>query len=257
MIIVTNQRIAGFSPRWRSFRGFTLLFDNPGNSLADWQSFQLVSCNVASDPALEFYRVLRGGLEEIGVDMLTETYLFCPLSPSTYHVTAWDCVNDGNAAQVFTPYQPELMQLLDELPASLSKPNTFIEQPLASELITKQDWNIAFRFDRLYKWANIGIVALLKPADEGAAARLQTFTKARGQLNTSFRQTFGISARDIYLPHVTLGYFANTQAAQLTTPCVDDWSATIAERLGNLTLTFDRISLYGFTDLETFFRRPV
>ena len=256
MITVTNPKVAGFSPRWRSFRGFTLLFDNPGKSLADWQGFQLVACNVASDPDLEFYRALRGGLEEIGLDMLIETYLFCPLAPASYHVTAWDCVNDGHAAQVHAQYRPELTKLLDELPASVAKPNTFTELPFASKLITKQDWNIRFRFDRLFKWSNIALVALLQPANEEAAAHLQEFAAARDPLNKSFQHSFGISANETYLPHVTLGYFANTQAAQLATPCVDDWSASLAARLDNLTLAFEQVSLYGFTDMETFFRKP-
>ncbi len=256
MITITNRRVAGFSPRWRAFRGLTLLFDNPGKSLAEWQGFELVACNVASDPALEFYRALRGGLEEIGVDMLTETYLFCPLTPASYHVTACDCVNDGNAAEVHARYQPELTKLLAELPAALGQSNTFTDLPAASELITNRNWGIRFHFDRLFKWANIGIVACLRPADEEAAERLQRFTAARHQLNTRFHQALGAGANDTYIPHVTLGYFANTQAAQLATPCMDDWSASMAARVGDLTLAFDRVSLYGFTDLETFFRKP-
>jgi hypothetical protein len=252
MIIVTNRRVAGFSPRWRSFRGFTLLFDNPGNSLTDWQGFQLVAC----DPALEFYRALHGGLQEIGIDMLIETYLFCPLAPVSYHVTAWDCVNDGNLARLHAQYQPQLAELLAELPASLAKPNACIQVPLASELITQQAWGIRFRFDRLVKWGNIALVALLRPADEEAARCLQSFTAARNHLNTSFCEVFGVSASESYRPHVTVGYFANTQLAQLSTPCVDGWSAILAAHLGDLTLTFDRVSLYGFTDIETFFRNP-
>ncbi len=30
MFNVTNAKIAGFLPRWASFRGFTILFNNPG-----------------------------------------------------------------------------------------------------------------------------------------------------------------------------------------------------------------------------------
>lgn len=256
MITVTNPRVAGFSPRWRAFRGFTLLFDNPGDSLADWQGLQRVACDVPHDPALDFYRALRGGLEEIGLDLLTETYLFCPLAPASYHVTAWDCVNDDHATQVHARYRPELAQALDGLPATLGQPNAFTALPLASALITQRDWHIRLRFDRLFKWSNIGIVARLRPADEEAAAHYQQFTAARDQLNTRFRGAFGIGASDVYVPHVTLGYFANKQAAQLSTPCVDDWSATVAARVGGLTLAFAHASLYGFTDLETFFRNP-
>jgi hypothetical protein len=257
MITVTNPRVAGFSPRWRSFRGFTLLFNNPGNSLADWQGFQRVACNLPHDPALDFYRALRDGLEEIGIDMLTESYLFCALAPASYHVTAWDCINDDHATQVHAPYRPELGQALEGLPATLRQPNAFTALPLESELLTKRDWHIRFRFDGLFKWANIGIVARLGPADSEAAAYLQQFTAARDRLNTRFRTTFGVGASNVYVPHVTLGYFANKQLAQLSTPCIDGWSATVAARVGDLTLAFEHISLYGFTDLETFFRNPM
>ena len=256
MITVTNPRVAGFTPRWRSFRGLTLLFDNPGDSLAEWQGFQRVACDVPHDPALEFYRALRGGIEEVGIDMLTETYLFCPLAPASYHVTAWDCVNDDHATRIHATYRPELGQVLAGLPTTLGQSNAFASLPVASELITKRDWRIRFRFDRLLKWSNIAMVALLRPADAEAAAHLAQFTAARDQLNMHFRNTFGIGASDVYAPHVTLGYFANKQAAQLSTSCVDDWSAAVAERVGDLTLAFEHISLYGFTDLETFFKNP-
>lgn len=256
MITISNPKVTGFSPRWRTFRGFTTLFDNPGNSLAAWRDYELVACNVMDDPALDFYRMLRAGLEEFGIDLLTETYLFCPLDPASYHVTAWDCVNDGHMTQINAPQQPALAQVLDALPTSLATPNAFTEFPLASPLLTKQDWAIRFRFDRIFKWSNIALVTQLRPADDEAARELQTFTAARDQLNQEFRQTFGISASKVYVPHVTLGYFANQQAAQLATPCVDEWSAHLAARVGDLTLTFNRASLYGFTDMETFFRNP-
>jgi hypothetical protein len=29
MITITNHKISGFDPRWATFRGFSLLFDNP------------------------------------------------------------------------------------------------------------------------------------------------------------------------------------------------------------------------------------
>jgi hypothetical protein len=256
MISITNPRVAGFSPRWNSFRGFTLLFDNPGDSLADWQGYQLVAGDIADNAELEFYRGLRSGLEEIGLKMLMESYLFCPLSPSTYHVTAWDCLNDGNVTQAHPQHIPDLMQTIAELPASLQKPNTATRLPLASELIAKENWNIRFRFDRLYKWSNFAMVVLLKPDGEESEANYQSFIAARARLNAEFRQTFGIGARELYLPHVTLGYFANAQAAQMATPCMEEWNATMATHARDLNVKLDSVSLYGFVDLEHFFKNP-
>lgn len=256
MISITNPRVAGFSPRWNSFRGFTLLFDNPGDSQADWQGYPLVAGDITGNPELGFYRGLRSGLEEIGLKMLTESYLFCPLAPSTYHVTAWDCLNDGNVMQAHPQHIPDLMQTIAELPASLQQPNTATRLPLASELITRENWKLRFRFDRLYKWSNFAMVVLLKPADEESEANYQTFVEARARLNTEFRQTFGIGASEVYRPHVTLGYFANAQAAQLATPCIEEWNAAIETHAGELSITLDRVSLYGFVDLEHFFKNP-
>ena len=33
-ISITNQKVAGFIPLWSEFRGFSLLFDNPSDSLS-------------------------------------------------------------------------------------------------------------------------------------------------------------------------------------------------------------------------------
>ena len=257
MITVTNQKVAGFTPRWGSFRGFTLLFDNPDSSFAAWRNDTLLlQTDVANDPSLAFYRGLRGGLEQLDLDLLTETYLFCPLPPASYQVTAWDGANDGNLARIHDPYRVEFAQWIAELPASLPRPMTLAAKPHASALRTNRDWRIRFKFDFLYKWSNVAMVACLRPADDQAAADLARFTAARDSLNLDFRQTFGVNAKEVYLPHVTLGYFANRQSAQLATPCMEDWNAAFVEAMADLTLSFDHISLYGFTDMETFFKLP-
>ena len=134
MITVTNQKVAGFTPRWGSFRGFTLLFDNPDSSFAAWRNDTLLlQTDVANDPSLAFYRGLRGGLEQLDLDLLTETYLFCPLPPASYQVTAWDGANDGNLARIHDPHRAEFAQWIAELPASLPIPMNLDDKPLASE----------------------------------------------------------------------------------------------------------------------------
>ena len=37
-------------------------------------------------------------------------------------------------------------------------------------------------------------------------------------------------------------------------PCLPDWNALFAERMQGVTLTFRQASLYGFTDMATFFK---
>ena len=53
---------------------------------------------------------------------------------------------------------------------------------------------------------------------------------------------------------VSLGYFAGREGAQLARPCLREWDVLFAERMQGLTLTFQQASLYGFTDMATFFK---
>ena len=84
------------------------------------------------------------------------------------------------------------------------------------------------------------------------------FVKERRRLNDSFHdsfhESFGIAAYEDYTPHVSLGYFASREGAQMARPCLRDWNALFAERMQGLTLTFQKASLYGFTDMATFFK---
>lgn len=57
-----------------------------------------------------------------------------------------------------------------------------------------------------------------------------------------------------YVPHVTLGYFANKESAQLATPLIADWAEIFEEMVSDLTITYHSISLYGFADMTTFFK---
>ena len=50
------------------------------------------------------------------------------------------------------------------------------------------------------------------------------------------------------------GYFANKESAQLATPLIADWVEIFEETVSDLTITYHSISLYGFTDMITFFK---
>jgi hypothetical protein len=254
MIAITNPKVAGFVPCWAPFRGFSLLFDNPGRSLARAGDLLDLHCQVESDPELGFYRMLRDSLQRLDLGLLTNTYLFCPLPPASYHVTVWDGGNDGNVARVFTSQRPELEVWLADLPRSLSKPNELIEMTVSSFLARREEWNLRFRFDRLVNWGNTVMVARLAPADEAASQALNELVEERRRLTARFQERFGIGPAESYTPHVSLGYFANREAAQLSVPCLEEWDRTFSEQMQDLTLSFSRISLYGFTDMATFFR---
>jgi hypothetical protein len=192
MITVSNAKVAGFVPEWAPFRGFSILFDTPGDSVRPTERYELLACDVDSDPALGFYRALRDALASLDVRLLTHAYLFCPLPPASYHVTVWDGANDGNAPSVAPEHREPIRHLLEDLPAALRERSPLIQTVRESALVTRRDWKLSFR--------------------------------------------------------------ANSEHAQLAQPCVAQWSAAFAERLNGHVLSFAHASIYGFSDMATFFR---
>lgn len=249
MFSVTNPKVAGFSPRWASFRGFTILFDNPGQSFTADRAGLLL----ATDPSLTFYATLREQLVALDLDLLTNTYLFCPLPPPSHHVTACDGGNDANIRLMSNEERSLLATFLDDLPGSLAVPSDLVDIAANSPLV-KQHWPLRFRFDRLVIWSHSALVAALVPDDQESIAKLAAFLDARRELNAEFQRRYNFAASEAYVPHVTLGYFANREGAQLALSQVAGWQERFAVALAERTLTFDRASLYGFTDLATFFK---
>jgi len=250
---ITNEKVAGFIPRWADFRGFSILFDPPGAGLTPAGPCLRLACGIEADPALGFYRALRDSLTRLGSDLLTAAYLFCPLPPPSYHVTVWDGANDGNKSFVAPDRRPALDRLLAGLPDALARPHDMTEAALASPLVRHPDWDIEFRFDCLMIWGGVVMVARLSPTDASQGAFAE-FVAERRRLNDSFQEAFAIRASQNYTPHVSLGYFANREGAQAARPNLPEWNALFAERMQGLTLTFRQASLYGFTDMATFFK---
>ena len=252
MFSITNTKVAGFEPQWAAFRGYSVLFDNPGDSLTRFADRLDLTSDVEGNA---FYKTLRQSLASLNLNLLTNTYLFCPLPPASYHVTVWDGGNESNAAKMLPPHQQTLRDLLTGLPDALMSPCEITNVVIASPLVTKRDYNIRLRFDSVQKWSNIVLAARLTPADQASSDALEALAQERKRLNARYQQAYGISASDNYTPHVSLGYFANRESAQLATPCVAEWSRQFAETMQGLTLEFSQASLYGFTDMATFFKR--
>jgi 2'-5' RNA ligase len=254
MTTITNEKIAGLEPRWASFRGFSLLFDHPGAGPAPRDGVACLERGLDAAP-LRLYRALREGLARIGPEPLTRTHLLCLLPPSTYHVTVWDGIHDGNLAAVTPVHRDECACCLQELPGSLGRSDVFREIT-ASTLVQQPDWNIRLRFERLENWSNVSLVARLGPADPASAASLARLTEARAELTGAFGQRFGVRPAAVYVPHVTLGYFANEDLAEQARSLVDAWSEPFSQETAGLALPVHRVRLYGFTDMATFFRPP-
>ena len=247
MLSVTNAKLAGFLPRWASFRGFTILFDNLGESCIGAGPLRTLS----TDPALDFYASLSAHLTCLDLDVLTNTYLFCSLPPPSYHVTVCDGVNDGNLGQLPHSERDEMSAFLDGLPASLASPPALLAVVARSSLVV-EPWPIRFRYDRLVLWSHSALVATLVPADAEPAAALQRLEAARRELAAHFQEQYNFGVGTRYVPHVTLGYFANREGAQLALPSLAAWDSAFSAGMAGKVLEFSRASLYGFTDMATF-----
>ena len=252
MFSITNEKVAGFTPRWAPFRGFSILFDPPGTGLVRSGNRLDLACDVESDPALGFYKRLRDALARLDPDLLTATYLFCPLPPPSYHVTVWAGGNDGNVTTVLGEHRRKLETLLANLPESLGAGHELTAPALASPLTQRADWDIEFRFDHLA--VRSALVARLAPTEASEDTYREFVEEERRRLNAASREAFGISTYDNYTPHVSLGYFANREGAQAAAPCLRDWNEAFREQMRGQTVTFRRAGLYGFTDMATFFR---
>jgi hypothetical protein len=246
---ITNPKVAGFLPRWSAFRGFTVLFDNPGASYTPAGQRLLLT----TDPMLTFYSALRERLVALDLDLLTATYLFCPLPPLSFHVTACDGGNDMTLGHLPNERRAMLAQFLDGMPDSLRSAESAIALTAQSPLVT-QSWPLRFRFDRLAIWSHSALVATLAPADAASAEQLLGFLAARRALNAANREQYGFSANEVFVPHVTLGYFANREGAELAQARVPAWQEQFAVALAGESIQFESVSLYGFTDLATFFK---
>lgn len=253
MFSITTKKVAGFTPRWAEFRGFSLLFDNPGECLTPNGQRLELTCAVDSDPALGFYQSLRAGVKSLDPDLLTAAYLFCPLPPASYHVTAWDGGNDDNRTQITGNQRSLLAEYLAGLPDGIAAANDLTRLALDSPLVQRRDWYIEFEFETLALWG--GMVARLVPT---AASRstYDQFVEERRRLNAACFESFGIKASENYSPHVSLSYFANREGAHLASAHLPTWNKAFAERMQGQTLTFAHAGLYGFTDMATFFTAP-
>lgn len=250
---ITNPKI-GF----KHFPGFSLLFDNPGENsffpLGSGGHFLKVNCPVGNDPSLKLYAGLQAGLEEIDrQENLRTKYLFFDLPSYSYHVTVWDGLNEENKGKVFSNYQLAIEDFLLGLPHSLLQSYPFTTIPKSSSLC-QTSREITFQFDRLSVFGESALVAQLKPSEENSVNAHKEIATERVELYEQFKKELGLGDWTSFQPHVSLGYFGNKQTGKEFKSRQDHWTGRLKKKLVSLTITFQSISLYGFADMETFFK---
>ena len=230
---ITNSKLAGHEPRWALFRGFSLLFENPSDS--------------------GFFRALRETVRRLASDSLVTQNSLRLLPPESYHVTAWDGVNDGNLPQVFPHCRADWEAFLRGIPHA-HYPVELFREILNSDLAANPDWNLRLRGERIENWNNVSLVARLVPADDPSSESLARLIAARDALSNVHAAKFGVAPHPGYAPHVTLGYFANERLASSSAASVERWNAALLSGIAGQTLVFRRILPSVFTDMASFGR---
>jgi hypothetical protein len=255
MFLITNPKVSGFVPQWAQFKGFSILFDNPGDRLLPLNEngkLKMLSCDLASGE-LEFYKRLNQTLSLF--PEISRTYLFCPLPFHSYHVTLWDGINDANVQSVSREYRLDAEDLLQDLPNSFPKESEFFNVNHEPLTISMED-PIEFQFDKLTKWGNSVLVARLKPLNSYYEITMQKIERERESLIKIYKERFGSETCSLsYSPHVTLGYFANKELAELSTSMIEYWNEQFLLNTSGQSITFTSNNLYGFNNMATFFKK--
>ena len=231
MIPITNPKLAGLEPRWAPFRGFSLVFDPP------------------EDDA--FLGALRAGLAELENDALIARFYLRLLPAASFHVTAWDGVNEAKLAEVAPEFRAAWERFL-QAGAAKPFPEDLFRDVQASELLTCPDWDLRLRCGRIENWSNVSLVAHLEPVDDAVGASLERLRAARDALSEAFGRRFGVRPHPDYEPHVTLGYFANGDLAARSAAAVARWDAALRSATAGHVLTLRRLHLSVFADMTSF-----
>lgn len=252
---ITNSKLLP-TGRFKPFPGFSLLFDNPGeHNLSPMGShFWRIDCKVHTDPCLRLYSKLRTSLEKIVLPALYPRFSFFELRAYSYHVTVWDGLNERNRKKVFKCYQTDLAAFLMGLPEALQPSSKFTALPASSRLVG--DRSITFQFDRLSVFRNGVLAARLKPADDTSLRTCNEIEELRRKLYKGFESEFGLGDWwNSYDPHVSLGYFGDKRSRTFAASQKDHWTERFINEVGSEPIHFGSISLYGFLDMETYFKR--
>lgn len=256
MIPITNTKVETLGPTWARFVGYSLLFDNPGDSVRDLGRFEQVHCEVEAEPELGLYRQLSLAFSEIAKPESSDLGL-CPLPPSSYHVTVFDGGNQANVDGAHPDYRSSLAALIEGLPDSWDVEYELVRPLAQSSLATSTSLDFRFCYSHLKCPGNAVLVAALKPADDASRDKLEQFVSQRAMLSDSYREAYGIGAGMRYSPHVSIAYLANLEGGEKAATKIEEWDRLLRERTEGLTLRFNSVSVYAFTDMATFFRvRP-
>lgn len=251
--ITTPKLSRATPPAWSAYPGVSVLYTDPGSvALSGIEPLKTSSAAGRGDRRL--YDRLHDLAEEVDSALSARGAAFCKLPRYTYHVTLCDSVNQGTRSEVRREAREEVARTLDHLPDSLLWTNELLR------LLQDRDlhWSvcrrpISFRVEALHVWGHV-LAASLEPADEPSAVAKATHETCRADLAARLHTRLGVRVQP-WRPHVTLGYFPNEDAATHARDHeLPTWQDRAREHTEGLSVTFRSASVYGFTDMVSFWR---
>lgn len=251
---ITTTKLSQVHPTaWEPYPGLSLLYEDAACSSSHGvQSLERLAVVAARDD--ELYRRLHGSVVEMVRAARRHGVGLSPLPLHSYHVTLCDAVNHGNRIEVSAPYRQLVDDTLADLPDRLLRTDELMLLMHDPEL----RWSVwrdpvGFRVDGLDVRGH-ALVARLVPSDGRSMIAASRHEAAREQFASRLHTRLGIDVQP-WRPHVTLGYLANEDhAARVHDRFLDRWQAETLERTAGTSIRFVSASVYGFTDMATFWR---
>lgn len=247
------------------FAGLSLLFDNPGYHSFSPLGSQLlrVDCHDATDTNIALYSKLRSALQDALLTGLQDRSCFVNVPINSYHVTVWDGLDEGNFEHIDDSKIRTLVKtILMNLPSSLLYHNEILNFLESASFCNKRS-TLRLCYSNI-ELCSKSVRAVLRAADDESAAALQAIVNERIGLYDSLSRYLGYcrQSRDDdmgwtvdYQPHVTLGYFGTPCDTTSLRYSIRQINEAFNRFLGNITIEFSTISLYGFLDMELFFKK--
>ncbi|MCZ7531695.1 MAG: hypothetical protein M5U31_15985 [Acidimicrobiia bacterium] len=248
---VTNPKIADLGPTWRRYAGVSLLFDNPGPLLGASGGTRGLSVPGPGDaPLLE---ALGDASDMLDAERLRARFGLCRLPPATYHVTVCDGVNQIQASGLRSRSAGAVQGLLRDLPLSLTELPASLDFLAGRELVDAVGGlRVAFVAAELVRWGSV-LAVRLETASRDDEAALREIREERDAYASEIEARLGLRVQ-AWRPHVSLAYFADSGGADAAGSEISRWSDEVLGPVEEATVCFSSVSLYGFTDMVTFFK---
>lgn len=248
---ITNPKVATLEPTWRRYRGISVLFDNPGTRTRP--GICALAGMTVDDPAQQrLYDALADVVADADPDGMRGRYGFCPLPRHTYHVTICDGPNERDVASVSRPYRTAVAALIEELPGSLARVPSTLGLLYRSELLTAVEANpVTLGASDIVVWGHV-LAARLEPVDPTAHTAVERVARARTDLTEEVQAELRLRTQ-AWRPHVSLGYFPNSRAAEGGAATLGRWNRAWAARSRPM-IAFRSAAVYGFTDMVSYYR---